>query len=78
MGLRVTKAVTHYGHDYKVGDIIDNPTSWEASAGRIRKWESVSESFVGKRKPELVQIAEARGLDVDGLTKPELIELLTE
>ncbi len=78
MGLRVTKAVTRHGYDYKVGDIIDNPTSEQASLGRLFKWETVSESLVGKRKPELVQIAEARGLDVDGLTKPELIELLTE
>ena len=78
MGLRVTNAVTRQGHYYAVGEIIDNPTSMEVSEGRLRKWETVSESLVGKRKPELVQIAEARGLDVDGLTKPELIELLTE
>ena len=78
MALRVTRAVTRYGRYYALGDIIDNPTGVEASDGRLFKWETVSESLVGKRKPELVQIAEARGLDVDGLTKPDLIELLTE
>ena len=78
MGLRVTNAVTRHGRYYATGEVIDNPTSEQASLGRLFKWEQVSESLVGKRKPELVQIAEARGLDVDGLTKPELIELLTE
>jgi len=78
MALRVTKAVTRRGRYYAVGDIIDNPTGEQASLGRLFKWETVSESLDKKRKPELVQIAEARGLDSSGLTKPELIELLTE
>ena len=78
MALRVTKAVTLYGRYYAVGELIDNPTGVESSAGRIRQWETVSESLVGKRKADLVQIAEGRGLDVAGLTKPELIDLLTE
>ena len=54
MALRVTKAVTLYGRYYAVGELIDNPTGFESSAGRIRQWETVSESLVGKRKADLV------------------------
>jgi hypothetical protein len=79
MAIRVTKAITKYGRVYAVGDIIDNPTSVELSLRRLYKWETVDDSapsLYGMRKPDLVQLAESRGLDVDGLTKPELIDLL--
>ena len=78
MALRVTHLVTKYGVYYATGTMIDHPTSVESSMGRLFKWETVSEPLAGKRKPELVQLAESRGLDAGGLTKTELIELLTE
>ena len=79
MALRVTKAVTQYGRYYAAGDIVENPSSTERSLGRLFKWETVSDpvaSLQGMSKPELVQTAEGRGLDVTGLTKAEIRELL--
>ena len=81
MRLRVTNAVTKNGRYYAAGETLDTPTATEQSLGRLFKWEKLADSapsLAGKRKPELVQIAEGRGLDVDGLTKPELVDLLTE
>ena len=90
MTYRVTNAVTHHGHYYANGDLVENPSSEERSLSRIFGWETVSDptadvgepfgvpDFGGKRKPELVQLAQDRGLDASGLTKNELIELLTE
>ena len=79
MALRVTRAITKNGHDYRVGDLLDSPTPTEVSLGRLFKWETVSDSvasLTGMSKPELVQTAESRGLDVTGLTKAEIRELL--
>ena len=79
MAIRVTKAITKDGHYYAFGDVIDTPTSVEQSLRRLLKWEIISgpeQSISGLRKPQLVQLAEDRGLDVDGLLKADLIELL--
>jgi len=79
MALRVTKPVTKYGRYYAAGTVIDEPTSVEASMGRLLQWETVvapEPSLAALRKPELVQIAQERGLDVSGLNKSELVALL--
>ena len=81
MAVRVTKAITKYGVYYAVGDIIDEPSSVEDSLRRLLKWELVSDSapsLTGKRKADLIELAVERGFDVDGLTKNELVDLLTE
>lgn len=81
MAIRVTKAVTKYGRVYAVGDIIESPSSVEDSLCRLFKWEVVSDSapsLSGKRKADLIELAVERGFDVDGLTKSDLIDLLTE
>ena len=81
MAPRVTNAVTKHGRVYAAGEIIDNPTPREDSMGRLFKWETVSDpapSLAGLRKPQLVQLAAERGLDVEGLTKNELIEALED
>ena len=79
MAIRVTRAITKHGHYYALGDIIDEPTSVEQSYARLNKWEIISDpapSFSSMRKPQLIQLAYERGLDVEGLTKAELIDLL--
>jgi len=79
MGLRVTKPVTKYGRYYASGDIIDQPSSTEQSLGRMYGWEQVNDSapsLGGMKKAELVQLAEDRGLDVSGLTKKDLLDVL--
>lgn len=80
MAIRVTNAKTKHGVYYAAGDVIES-TPYNDSLRRLFKWEIVSDptpSLAGLRKPELIQLAEARGLDVSGLTKTELIDLLTE
>lgn len=79
MALRVTKPVTKHGRVYRHGDVIDNPTSGEQSLARLFQWETVrdsSPSLAGLRKPELIELAEARGFDVSGFTKTELVAIL--
>ena len=80
MRIRVTKAVTKYGRYYAAGDIIDDPSPLEAgSLRRLYGWEILADSepdLGSLRKPVLVQLAEDRGLDVDGLTKAEIVEVL--
>ena len=79
MALRVTYPVTKFGRYYAAGEIIDNPTSVERSYGRLLKWETVSDPvppISGLRKPQLVQLAADCGLDVAGLTKSEIVQLL--
>ena len=79
MAYRVTTPITKYGRYYAAGDVIDEPTSVEQSLARIHKWETVSDpapSISGLRKPQLVQLAEQGGLDVEGLTKSEIVDLL--
>ena len=80
MAIRVTRAVTKNGRYYKAGEILDSPSGFEVSLGRIWGWETVTAPAPAKRmtKPELVQAAEVRGLDPDGLTKNEIIDLLEE
>lgn len=83
MAIRVTKPITKNGRVYRQGEIIDNPTSVEQSMCRLYKWEiirdSASQPPLGKLgKPQLVQLARERGLDVVGLTKAEIVELLED
>ena len=42
MALKVTRAVTKYGHYYKAGTIIQDPSSTELSLGRVWGWETVA------------------------------------
>jgi hypothetical protein len=78
MAIRVTKPVTKFGRYYAAGDIVDDPTAVELSLARLFMWETVDDSkpLGGLRKPELVQLAEDDGLDVSGLTKAQIVELL--
>jgi len=79
MALRVTKAVTKNGRVYAVGELVDNPTSVEQSLGRLFKWETASDPkpAVGRLgKPALIQLAQDGGLDVAGLSKAEIVQLL--
>jgi hypothetical protein len=79
MALRVTTPITKYGRYYAAGTIIDTPASVEQSLARLLQWETVSDpkpAIGGLRKPQLVQLAEDRGLDVEGLTKSEIVQLL--
>ena len=79
MAYRVTKAVTKYGTKYKVGDVIETPTSVEESLRRLFGWEILDDSvpsFASMRKTDLVDTAESRGIDVDGLTKNQILDLL--
>ena len=76
MAIRVTNAKTCQGRYYAAGEIIDSPTSRELSAARIYGWETVADLKPGLNKPALLQLALDRGLEVDGLTKKELIDLL--
>ena len=79
MAIRVTNPVTKYGRYYAAGEIIDNPTSVEQSCARLLQWETVSDpkpAIGGLRKPQLVDIAVERGVDVEGLTKSEIVQLL--
>ena len=82
MTLRVTLPITKYGRYYAEGEIIDDPSSVELSLARMLGWEQgVSPEpapLRGLRKPELVEVAERRGLDPSGLTKTELLALLEE
>ena len=81
MALRVTLPITKHGRVYAAGEIIDNPTSREQSLGRLLKWETVSEPAASIRalgKPALIQLAQERGLDVAGLRKSDLVELLED
>jgi len=81
MALRVTKAVTKHGRVYAAGDVIDNPTSSEQSLGRLFKWDTVVDPAPSIRtlgKPALVQLANERGLDVSGLRKADLVDLLED
>ena len=79
MRLRVTNAKTKRGRYYAAGEIIEDPSSTEQSYGRLYKWEVVPDAPVNLRslsKPELVEIADSRGLDVSGLRKAEVVEAL--
>ena len=79
MALRVTNPVTKFGRYYAAGELIDKPTSREQSLGRLCEWETVSDPvppISGLRKPQLIQLAQTRGLDVEGLTKSEIVQLL--
>ena len=78
MAIRVTRPVTKYGRYYAVGEILDEPlTSVERSLKSLFQWETVDDPAIsGLRKPQLVDIAVERGVDVEGLTKAEIIELL--
>ena len=77
MAIRVTNAKTNQGRYYAAGEILHNPSSKEQSMARIYKWETVTGPKPGLTKPDLLQLAEDRGLEVDGLTKKQLIDLLT-
>ena len=79
--LRVTHPITKHGRVYAAGETIDQPTSVERSLARLLKWETIvapAPDLSGLRKPQLVQLAADRGLDVAGLTKNEIIDLLEE
>lgn len=79
MRIRVTKAVTKYGRYYAAGEIIDNPGPLQDSLRRTHGWEILPDSapsLAGLTKPQLVEIAHERGLDVAGLNKSELRRLL--
>ena len=78
MAIRVTNAKTCHGRYYAAGEIIDSPTSRELSAARLYGWETVvaPKPLDKLNKPELLQLALDRGLEVDGLTKKELVDLL--
>jgi hypothetical protein len=81
MAYRVTKPITKHGRVYAKGDIVDDATSVEQSMARLLQWETVSDpapSISGLRKPQLVELAEVRGFDVEGLTKAELVDLLED
>lgn len=67
MSYRVTKAVTKHHRTYAVGEIIDNPTSVERSLARLFKWEHVDVA------PQTDEAA-----DLDGLRKPELVQLAND
>lgn len=79
MAIRVTKPVTKYGRVYRQGEIIDDPSSTERSLARLFAWETVPDSppsLRSLRKADLVQLAEDRELDVEGLSKAEIVEVL--
>ena len=80
MAIRVTRPITKYGRYYAAGEILDEPlTSVERSLKNLLQWEKVDDpepAIGGLRKPQLVGIAVERGVDVEGLTKAEIIELL--
>ena len=78
MAIRVTNAKTNQGRYYAAGEILDNPSSRELSMSRIYGWETVVDlkPLDKLNKPELLQLALDRGLEVDGLTKKELVDLL--
>jgi hypothetical protein len=79
MAIRVTTPITKYGRYYAAGEIIDEPTSVERSLARLLQWEQVDDpkpTLGGLRKAQLVDLAVERGVDVEGLTKAEIIELL--
>ena len=81
MAIRVTQPITKHGRYYAAGEIIDNPTSVERSLARLNKWETVSDpapSYSGLTKPQLVDLAAERGVDVAGLRKAEIIEALED
>ena len=83
MAIRVTKPITKHGRVYAAGEIIDNPTSSEQSMRRLYQWEIIRDSAPQPPprklgKPQLVQLARERGLDVVGLTKAEIVQLLEE
>lgn len=77
MAIRVTNAKTSHGRYYAAGEILDSPTSWELSLARLCKWETVTGPKPGLTKSDLLQLAQDRGLEADGLTKKQLIDLLT-
>lgn len=79
MRIRVTKAITKYGRHYAAGEIIEAPSPMEDSLRRTYKWEILPDSnpVLGSlKKADLVEVAVERGLDVDGLTKAEILEVL--
>ena len=76
MAIRVTNAKTCHGRYYAAGEIIDSPTSWELSAARLYGWETVVDLSSKLNKSDLLRLAGDRGLEVEGLTKKELYELL--
>ena len=79
MRLRVTKPITKHGRVYRYGEVIEDASSTERSLGRLHKWETLPDpepAISSLRKPQLVQLAEDRGLDPTGLTVPELREQL--
>ena len=77
MAIRVTNAKTSQGRYYAAGEILDNPTSRELSLARLNKWDTVTGPKPGLSKSDLLQLAGDRGLEADGLTKKQLIDLLT-
>lgn len=81
MRIRVTRPITHYGRYYAAGEVIDDPSSTDQSLCRIYSWEILADSepaITSLRKADLVEIAESRGLDVEGLTKAEILGVLGE
>ncbi len=77
MAIRVTNAKTSHGRYYAAGEILHDPTGRELSLARLCKWETVVGLKPGLTKSDLLQLAEDRGLEADGLTKKQLIDLLT-
>ncbi len=81
MAFRVTRPITKYGRYYAAGEILNEPlTSVERSLKNLLQWEKVEDpepAIGGLRKPQLVELAEERGFDVEGLKKTELVELLS-
>ncbi len=79
MAIRVTRPITKYGRYYPLGEVIDDPSSAELSLARVWRWETVTEkksSLHGMRKPELVDLAHERGVDVSGFTVKQIIDTL--
>ncbi len=80
---RVTKAVKSDGHYYQVGDVVEN----DGSLARIFRWKKVdgpvstqpADGLAGKTKPELLDLAAERGVEVPAkISKPKLRELLEQ
>ncbi len=79
MAIRVTKPVTKYGRYYAAGEVLTDLTGEEWSMYRLYGWEKVSDPEpIGQlNKPDLLQLAQDRGLETDGLTKKQLVEALS-